>query len=146
MHQELERFRIFDFESEALGYLLSNSAADFRVILLVSLAEIVNQQRKVEYPLVLQMDVGVAQGVFSVGKPRRLLDRTNAVLVDRVFMVLVELQQTPGVGKIGNDLFQHAKLQQPPQQLAQSLRIVQEFQELGCCLAPEQIRVLGAVR
>ena len=53
------------------------------------------------------------------------------MLVDRVLVVLVELQQAAGVAEGGNESLQHAGLVQVAQQLAQPRRDAQQARGNG---------------
>ena len=52
----------------------------------------------------------------------RLLDRAKAVLVDGVFVVLVELEQAPGVSQCRNEPFEQLDLVESAKQLRQPRR------------------------
>ncbi len=64
------------------------------------------QQRKMQQPLAFQLTIHVPQRTIVRGKRRRRFDGTQAVLVDRVFVVGVKLQQTPGMLRIAGSTFQ----------------------------------------
>ena len=79
---------------------------------------------------------------MTVDELRGLLDGADRMFVDGEFVVLIELQQAAGVGKFGNDLFQHAELLQPAEQLAEPQWIGQNLQEHLGRFGAEQIAVL----
>ena len=130
--QKLQRFGLAQGQPQPLGRFFGDSQPDLAVILDEALAQVVDQQRQVQGPLLLDALVDAAQqaGVGDeLGGP---LDRPNAMFVDRVFVIFVELQQAAGVGERGNDLFQHAQLVQPAQQLAQAARLRNQATGTAC--------------
>jgi hypothetical protein len=82
------------------------------VVLLETLAQIVQQQRQVEPSLVGHVAISFADRVFALEEAGNLFDRLQAVLVHRKLVVLVELQQAAGVLHCGDDLFEISQLMQ----------------------------------
>ena len=130
VHQKLERLGLAQRQPQPLGGFLGNPQADFAVVFDKTLAQVVNQQGQVQRSLLLDAAVDAAQQARigdEIGGP---LDRQDAMLVDRVLVILVELQQAAGMREGGNDFFQHAQLVQPPQQLAQPAGLRDQRQKL----------------
>lgn len=101
------------------------------MVLGIALAHVVDQKRQVEDVPRGHLAVDLAEGAGIVEQIRGLVDRAEAVLVDGVLVVLVELQQAAGVTEGGNELFQDAHLVQAPQQLSQPCRHSQQRPEMG---------------
>ena len=68
------------------------------------------------------------------------------MLVHRVLVVLVELQQAPRVSERGDDFFQHAHVVQPAQRFAEPQRVGQHLQELLHDRGFGSLGYCGAVR
>ena len=128
-HQELELPGLGVRQPQTLGRRFGDPLADDAVVFFVPLPQVVQQERKVQLPLLLNLPRHGAQAILAIEEPRRLLHGADAVLVDRELVVLVELQQAPRVGELGDHLLKRPQVVQPPQQPAELRRVVQDLQE-----------------
>ena len=94
----------------------------FAMILQTPLAEVVDQQRQMQQMLLRNRPVDSAHRPGVRRKLRGELHRPQAVLVDRVLVILIELQQSPGVLELGNEPFEQAGAVQVAQQRRQAAR------------------------
>ena len=113
------------------------------MVFLVSFAQIVQEQCQVEHPLVGHVSIGLAQGVVSIGKLGRLPDRPQTVLVDRVFVILIELQQTARMPHGGDDLFQIAQFVEHAQRFTYVCGISEQIVKLPANLTGNNLGKLG---
>ena len=77
----------------------------------------------------LQSTINVAERSPLPGELRRAFDRPNAMLVNGVFVVFVELQQAASMREFGDHSLQHARFVQLMQQFAQHRRLRKDRQE-----------------
>ena len=77
--------------------------SDERVIFVIALAQIVQQRRQMQDILFRDARYAAPKGPGSWSRSRSPLDGPQRVLVDRVTMILIELQETAGVSHRGND-------------------------------------------
>ena len=73
-------------------------------------AKIMQQQGKMQEIFAFDAMVNFADQMIFATKLRGAFDGSNAMCIDRVFVILVELQETAGVAEGGNKLFKHAQL------------------------------------
>ncbi len=124
--EEFQGLGVFRVQTEPLGRLGGDPQPDLAVVFRVALAEVVDQQGQVEDRPPPHPAIDPAQRPLVGQEPRRPLHRPQAMLIDGELVVLVELEQSPGVGQGGNKPLQEPDLVQAAQQLAQPLRVFQE--------------------
>ena len=83
-------------DAQPLGGVGGDPQPHLAVVFQVALAQVVDQERQVQQVLLRDRTVDPAQRPGSGPKVRGELDRPQAMLVDRVLVVLVELQQSRG--------------------------------------------------
>ena len=88
-------------ESQPRAGLRGDPQPDLAVVLQVPLAQVVDQQCQVQQPLLRQRAIHAAQRPGVGPQLGRALDRADAMLVDRVLVILVELQQPARVANSG---------------------------------------------
>src|SRR5262245_189490 len=84
----------------------------FAVVIGVPLSQIMQQQRQVQGALVPYLPIGLTDRAGVLQKLCRALDRLNALFVDRVLGVLVELQKGACRAQRRNELLQDSELMQ----------------------------------
>ena len=82
-----------------------------------------------EEHFVLEAPVELAQKIIPLDELFRAFDRADAVRIDRVLVVLIELQQAAGVAHGGDDLLEHSQFVQSSQDLTQSAWFADQIQE-----------------
>ena len=95
------------------------------------LAEVVNEQREQHQPLPPDLPPGGPEPALVGREGVRLFDRHDAVLVHRVLVVVVELQQIAGVGELGDDPLEQSHVVQPTQGRTETPRLLEQRQEPG---------------
>src|SRR2546425_2828438 len=80
-------------KAEPLRHIHSNPLADEAVVLLLSLADIVDEQRKVQQVFPLDLAIDPAQEAARSADLFRLTHREQAVLVHGVLVVGIELHE-----------------------------------------------------
>ena len=131
MDEKLEGLGLAQRQLEPRGRLLGDAQADFAMVFDVALAQVVNQQGQVQGPLLLDAQVDLTQGARIADEVGAAFHRPNAVLVDGVLVVFVELQQASGVREAGKDSFQHSQRVQPAEQLPEPPGARNERQKLA---------------
>ena len=99
VNKKLQRLGLLVRKLRTAAPFLRNPPPDLAMIFFESLSQIVQQQREVQRRLILQAPINVSQAILALRKSGRFLDRPNAMLVDRVLVILIELQQAPRVTK-----------------------------------------------
>ncbi len=131
VHQEFQHLGFAHRQPQPAGRLVGDTQANVAVVFDEPLAQVVNQQGQVQRALLLDAPVDAAQHSRVGAEVGRPLDRQDAMLVDGVLVIFVELQQAAGVGEVGNDFFQHAQLVQTAQQFAEPAGLGDEREELA---------------
>ena len=129
VNEKFHNPRLILREHQARRHIPGHTGSELTVILHKSLPEIVNQQRHKQRPLPSDLAPDGGQPALLVAQSHRLLHRHKAVLVDGVFVIVVELQEVPGMAEFGNDPFQQPHLMEPPQRLGQPLRPLKQSQK-----------------
>ena len=104
----------------------------------VAFAQVVDQQRQVQQVLLGQGAVDAPQRSRVRPKVRGELHRPQTMLVHRVLVVLIELQQAPGVMELGNESLQEVGVVQIAQQRAEPGRMAQQREEMAAGLRRRQ--------
>ena len=138
--QVVHQHVLVDEESQSLGLVRrdaqpldgvrSDPQPHFPMIFQVSLAQIVEQQRQVQQVLLGQWAVDSAQRPPVGPKVRGELDSAQTMFVHRVLVVLVELQQPPGVTKLGNESLQEVGVVQIAQERPQPRGMTEQRKEV----------------
>ena len=145
-HEELNRFRVFGGEAQEPRVLQGQAGSHLAVVVGVSLAQVVKQDCQVEHMLSVDFPIGQSQCSLVPLHFRRDVDGAEAMLVDRVLVVLVELEQAPGVSVGRNEPFEKSHLVQEPQQVSQPRGIGDEREEVLHCLRGEFVGQVAALR
>ena len=116
------------------------------VIFQQPLAQVVDQQGQVQEMLVLQPAIDAPHRPRVVQQFFGELDRADAMLIDRVFVVLVELQQPAGAGEIGEEPLQDRHVVQVAEQRAQAAGVGQQGEEMAAGLGRQVRRQVRAPR
>ncbi len=93
--------------------------------------------------LVLQPAIDAAHRSRVVQQPLGKLDRADTVLINRVLMILVELQQSAGAGEIREKAFQQGHVVQLAKERAQAARMRQQRKEIPACFGWKMRRHVG---
>ena len=105
------------------------------------LAQVVDQQGQVQHVLVGDAAVDASHRARLAEQLGGELHRPEAVLVDRVLVVLVELEQSAGVGELGDEPLQDARLVQVAQQRARAgPGCAKQREEMAAGLGRRQLR------
>ena len=129
------RSRLGGGKAQPPGRRLGDLQPDLAMVLQKALAQVVDQQGQVQ-DVACRRCRGrrVPSGPWSPTNSRGELHRPQAMLVDRVLVILVELQQSAGAGELGNEAFQDGGVVQVAQQRAQPAGMRQQRQEAAARL------------
>ena len=123
MNEELQHFGLRGGQSEPFGCRDSYSCSHFTVIFFVTLAQVVQQQSEMQRLLVLDRTVYLAQHAVFPHQLIRVSYRAERMLVDRVFVIVVELQQIRCVMKFWNNFGEYAHVVQSAQDSCRPRRL-----------------------
>ena len=104
------------------------------------------QQGQVQQMLVLQPAINPPHRPRVVQQFLGELDGADAMLIDRVLVVLVELQQPAGAGEIGEKALQDRHVVQVAEQRAQAAGVGQQGEEMPAGLGRQVRRQAAAPR
>ena len=125
MHQENQQPPVVFVETEFPCYLLGDRPADLAVIVAKAFPQVVEQQGKVKNVFPRDRAVSPAERTVVVGTTNGSLDRLQRVLVDRVLVHEVELNQAPGVVERRQKTLQQPDAVQVAKQAAKTQRVRQ---------------------
>ena len=146
-HEKFDDLSLVGRQAESGRHVAGHPRPQLAVVLDESLAEVVDQQCQEYGLLAVDLPPRIAEPagfILHFGSP---FNGHDAVLVDGVFMVVVELQQMPGVGELGDQDLKRPHLVQPAQCVSQAPRLGEEPEEpLPGGVGRRQTRSLGAHR
>src|SRR5688572_16499933 len=106
-------FSVRFIQKQCFCHLQGKTRSDLTMIFGIPLTQVMNQQRQVKQVLLFGLPVRLTENGVGGRKFGCKLYRSDRVLVDRVFVILVELQQAASPFKAGNEFSEHAELMQP---------------------------------
>ena len=112
-------------QSQPFGRGDRDERSDFAVVVVVALAQIVDQQGEVQQPLVPQIAISSAHRPRVVEELGGAFHRAQAMFVDRVLVVIVELHKVARMLQSGDELLEHAQFMQLAQQMGQPAGLTQ---------------------
>ena len=144
--EELDGLRLVRLQAQPPAGLLGDLQADLAVVFQQPLAQVVDQQGQVQEVLVLQPAIDAPHRPRVVQQPLGELDRADAMLIDRVLVILVELQQAAGTGEIGQKPLQDRHVVQVAEQRAQAAGMGQQGKEMPAGLRAAGVAASGPPR
>ncbi len=132
--EELQRFGVVRRQAKPQGRPLGDLQADLAMVLQETLAQVVNQQGQMEHSLIGDAAVDAPQRPGVADQLGGELDRPKAMLVHRVLVILVELQESAGAGEFGNESLQDGGVVQIAKQRAEPARMRQQREEAAARL------------
>ena len=141
VHEELDDLRLVRLQAQPPAGLLGDLQSHLAMVFQQPLAQVVDQQGQVQKVLVLQPAIDAPHRPRVVQQPLGELHRADAMLIDRVLVVLVELQQAAGPGEIGEEPLQDRRVVQVAEQRAQAAGVGQQREEM-----PAGLRRRGTLR
>ena len=145
--EKLDDLRLVRLQAQPPAGLFGDLQAHLAVIFQQALAQVVDQQGQVQKMLVLQPAINASHRPGVVEQFLGELDRADAMLIDRVLVILVELQQPAGTGEIGKKPLQDRHVVQVAEQRAQAAGVGQQGEEMPAGLRRQvrrQVRRLAA--
>ena len=94
-----------------------------------SLPQVVEQEREQERPATGELPPRPSEPRVVPGERRGAFDGEDAVLVHRVLVVVVELQQVPGVGEPGHEDLEDAHVVELPQRVPEAVGALEESEK-----------------
>ena len=116
------------------------------MVLQKALAQVVDQQGQVQHVLVGDAAVDAPQRPGVAGQLRGELHRPQTVLVHRVLVILVELQQAAGAGELGDEALQDGGVVQVAEQRSKPAGMRQQREEAAAGLRRRLAGKRGAWR
>ncbi len=144
MHQKPQRFGLMGRKPQPGGRVGGDLQPHLAMILQMALAQVVNQQRQVQQMLLGKRAIDPAHGAAVRRKLRGKLHRPQAMLIDRVLVILVELQQPPGMLELGDESFEKAGTVHVAQQRRKPRGMGQQRKEMAARLGRR--RLVGQLR
>ena len=138
--EELDGLRLVRLQAQPPAGLLGDLQPDLAVIFQQPLAQVVDEQGQVQKVLVLQPAIDPPHRPRVVQQVLGELHRADAMLIDRVLVVLVELQQPAGAGEIGKEPLQDGHVVQVAEQRAQAAGVGQQGEEMPAGLGRQMRR------
>ncbi len=109
MHQKRHRPALRIVQPQSRRHLIGDAPSDFAMILFLALPEVVEKHREMEQILALDLAIHFTQHPLILPEGFHFRDRQQAVLVDGVLMILIELHQPPHRRAHGNQLLQQMR-------------------------------------
>ena len=145
--EKLDDLRLVRLKAQPPAGLLGDFQSDLAVIFQQPLAQVVDQQGEVQEMLVLQPSINPPHRPRVVKQPLGELDGPDAMLIDRVLVILIELQQPAGTGEIGKEALQDRHVMQVAKERSQAAGMGQQGEKMAAGLGRQlgrQVRRLVA--
>ena len=118
-NQKFDDRRLLCGDPEAFAGLPSHPRPDFAVVARIALAQVVHQGGQQQRPGPAHPEPNPPQPVIALSQGQAPFQCQDRVLVDCVFVIVVELQEIAGVGKAGNKSLEPAGLMEAVKQVGE---------------------------